>query len=208
MGAGAWFFLSTILKLGSTTAAALWPLKVEDSLCDMKSFKGVLDLYTLANSNLDVWLSAVVHSLLLLAALWETATPKSPRHLRAMVRTPPFKQVRGPGWRAGTGAELGGTGGQCGAPAKGAAHNPTTLIELVSSSLPLPQVSSFIWGINLIYQLLLLAKAVAVATMGAEVRCAGRWGGHLHQPRGILCATPLLRAVPLAVHMLSRASIK
>lgn len=98
MGASLGVFVCvTVLKLAATTWAALWPLKLEDTLCDLKTLSGMLQLYTLSNSNLDVWLLSILHTLLLLAFLWQATVPSNPRHLRGVLHPPPFKQVRCPG---------------------------------------------------------------------------------------------------------------
>lgn len=118
------FLLLTSLKLVATSWAALYPLNVEGALCDLGSLQGMLALYSLPNSNFDVWLLAILHSLALLLLLWHAATPASRRHLRGMAHTPPFEQVGG---RAGgSGRAAGGVAmfGQCSHPGPCEANQP------------------------------------------------------------------------------------
>ncbi|GAB4821914.1 hypothetical protein N2152v2_008960 [Parachlorella kessleri] len=116
------FVAATLVKLLVTTLATLYPLRLEDVLCDLKTFHGLLRLYSLPNSNLDVWLLSILHTLFLLAFLWQVALPSSQRHLRRVVHIPPFTQA-----------------------------------------------SRGVYGACLVFQLLLLAKAVVVATLGMDL---------------------------------------
>ena len=87
------FVAATLVKLLVTTLATLYPLRLEDVLCDLKTLHGLLRLYSLPNSNLDVWLLSILQTLFLLAFLWQVALPSSQRHLRRVVHIPPFTQV-------------------------------------------------------------------------------------------------------------------
>lgn len=160
------FLLLTSLKLVATSWAALYPLGVEGALCDLGSLQGMLALYSLPNSNFDVWLLAILHSLALLLLLWHVATPASRRHLRGMAHTPPFAQVgrRASGSRrAAGGVAMFGQRSRSGSrdASQPARRQPRPHLAL--------QVSRAISVICLAFQLLLMAKAVVVATLGDDL---------------------------------------
>lgn len=87
------FLLAASVKLGVTTWAALWPLQVQHALTEIKTLSGLARLYTVADSNLDIWLLSGLYTLVLVLLLWQAATPTSQRHLRGMAYTPPYQQV-------------------------------------------------------------------------------------------------------------------
>lgn len=80
-------------KLAVTTAAALWPIRHD--LDALAHFWDIWPLYSLADSNLDVWLLALLHTLVVAVLLSRVAAPR--RRFSGLVVPPPYTRVRGPG---------------------------------------------------------------------------------------------------------------
>lgn len=79
-----------LLKLGVVTAAALYPLRGQlwrlARLCD------ALELYSLANSNLDVWVLTLAHTTVVAALLSRVVAPA--RRFSGLLVPPPYGKVR------------------------------------------------------------------------------------------------------------------
>lgn len=90
-GTAASLAAAVVFKAATTTAAAVYPLRLSGHLHCLSRLRCILDkLYTLPDSNLDVWLVAVVESLVLLALLAHVRSPARPR-----LAIPPYAQVSG-----------------------------------------------------------------------------------------------------------------
>jgi hypothetical protein len=86
--AGLW--LTWLVKLGVTTTAALYPLR--GSLWRLQHFQDLAQLYSLANSNLDVWLLALTHTAVVGMLLSRVAAPR--RRFSGLVIPPPYTKAR------------------------------------------------------------------------------------------------------------------
>lgn len=84
--------LASLVKLGVTTGAALWPLR--GSLFHLKHLSGVVHLYSIKASNLDVLLGSYVHTLLLLLLLSQVWRPRRTA-LGRVIFYPPYTKVLG-----------------------------------------------------------------------------------------------------------------
>lgn len=89
MGAGAALCLTWLVKLGVCTAATFYPLRGQ--LWRLSHFFDISELYTVANSNLDVWLLAVLQSVVVGALLTQAVAPR--RRFSGLVVAPPYTKV-------------------------------------------------------------------------------------------------------------------
>jgi hypothetical protein len=80
------------VKLCATTSAALYPLR--GRLWKLQHFSDIAELYTLSDSNLDVWLLSVLHTLVLAVLLSLVVRPQ--RRFSGLVVAPPYTKV---GWK-------------------------------------------------------------------------------------------------------------
>lgn len=150
--------LTSVVKLAVITAAALYPI-VRD-LNALQHFWDAWELYSIPDSNLDVWLLALLHAAVLAALLSQVGTPR--RRYSGLVVPPPYTKVRlAPGltaycdaaWQCGAGCAAGMPGHP---PTHPLAHPPTP-----------QQVSHGVYWSCTLFELLLLGKAVVVAVLGA-----------------------------------------
>jgi hypothetical protein len=84
---GLW--LTWTIKLSITTFTALYPLR--GSLWRLQRFADIAELYSLAGSNLDVWLLSVAHVLVLAALLSRVTSPY--RRFSGLVIPPPYSKA-------------------------------------------------------------------------------------------------------------------
>lgn len=89
MGLGAALVLTWAVKLGVTTAAALYPLR--GSWASLAHYYDIADLYTIADSNLDVWLLAMLQSLVVALLLSRVLSPR--RRFSGLVVPPHYTRV-------------------------------------------------------------------------------------------------------------------
>ncbi|KAL4458512.1 hypothetical protein ABPG75_013377 [Micractinium tetrahymenae] len=81
--------LTWVLKLGVVTAAALYPLRSE--LWRLSHFFDVADIYSLADSNLDVWALTLAQAAVLAALLSWVSSPG--RRYSGLVMAPPYSKA-------------------------------------------------------------------------------------------------------------------
>lgn len=82
--------LTWLFKLGIVTAAALYPLRGE--LWRLAHFWDVWSVYSLANSNLDVWALTMAQGAVLAALLSWVSSPG--RRYSGLVMPPPYGKAR------------------------------------------------------------------------------------------------------------------
>lgn len=86
--------LTWALRLGVTTAAALYPLR--GSWGTLAHFWDIWsNLYSLADSNLDVWVLALAQTAVLAVLLAQVVAPR--RRFSGLVVPPPYERVSGGG---------------------------------------------------------------------------------------------------------------
>jgi hypothetical protein len=86
-------FLTWLVKLAVVSVAALYPLR--GSLWRLQRFFDLAELFSLANSNLDVWALTLAHTLVLAVLLTQAMAPK--RRFSGLVVAPHYTRVSRPG---------------------------------------------------------------------------------------------------------------
>lgn len=168
------------VKLGVTTAAALYPLR--GSWDALARFWDLADLYSLADSNLDVWALALAQTAVLAVLLGRVVAPR--RRFSGLVVPPPYERVRhGVGEQLSWGRSAGGVPASC-----------SRLPALLSAAAPAPprpcralQVLSGIYWCCSLAELALLGKAVLVAVLGQGAVLPPPPGSQDAGAAGLLC---------------------
>jgi hypothetical protein len=80
-----------ILTMAISGSATFWPL--HHDVHSLKNLRGLLDLYSVGNSNADVFLTTIVYSLLLVILLSVTSKPRKRAFSSALV-LPAYDKVR------------------------------------------------------------------------------------------------------------------